>query len=57
MLSAMLNSLEKRYPDGQGVHKALAKLDSTPVKTFLQYGNSVVLDRLRGYMNLDISSP
>ncbi len=57
MLAAMLNCLEKRYPDGQGVHKALAKLDSTPVKTFLQYGNSVVLERLRGYMNLDIPSP
>ncbi|MGE3725587.1 MAG: hypothetical protein AB7I41_08560 [Candidatus Sericytochromatia bacterium] len=57
MMASMLNTLEKRYPDGQGVHKALAKLDSTPVKSFLAYGNSIVLDRLRGYMNLDIPSP
>jgi hypothetical protein len=56
MMAAMLNTLEKAYPDGKGVHKALAKLDSTPVKTFLTYGNSVVLERLRGYMNLDIPS-
>jgi len=57
MMASMLNTLEKWYPDGHGVHKALAKLDSTPVKTFLAYGNSVVLERLRGYMNLDNPSP
>ena len=57
MMAAMLNTLEKWYPDGKGVHTALAKLDSTPVKTFLTYGNSVVLERLRAYMNLELPSP